>query len=71
MARRDIVPQAFLAALPMFKALDEATLARLAAATNSRRLAQGERLFSKGDAASGMYVVVHHFPNVYATTTAV
>ena len=28
MARREIAPQAFLAALPMFKALDEATLAQ-------------------------------------------
>lgn len=59
MARREITPQAFLAALPMFKALDEATLARLAAATTPRRLARGERLFSKGDAATNMYVVVH------------
>lgn len=59
MARREIAPQAFLAALPMFKALDEATLARLAAATTPRRLARGERLFSKGDAATHMYVVVH------------
>lgn len=59
MARREIAPQAFLAALPMFKALDEATLARLAAAATPRRLARGERLFSKGDAATNMYVVVH------------
>jgi len=59
MARREIAPHAFLAALPMFKALDEATLARLAAATTARRLARGERLFSKGDAATAMYVVVH------------
>ncbi|MCB2019239.1 MAG: Crp/Fnr family transcriptional regulator [Burkholderiaceae bacterium] len=59
MARREIAPQAFLAALAMFKALDEATLARLAAATTLRRLARGERLFSKGDAATHMYVVVH------------
>lgn len=59
MARRVIAPQAFLAELPMFKALDEATLARLAAATTARRLARGERLFSKGDAATAMYVVVH------------
>lgn len=59
MARREIAPQLFLAALPMFKALDEATLARLAAATTARRLARGERLFSKGDPAAAMYVVVH------------
>lgn len=59
MARREIAPQAFLAALPMFRALDEATLARLAAAATARRLARGERLFSKGDTATAMYVVVH------------
>ena len=59
MARRVIAPRAFLAALPMFKALDEATLARLATATSARRLVRGERLFSKGDAATAMYVVVH------------
>ncbi len=59
MARPEIAPQAFLAALPLFKALDEATLARLAAATTRRALARGERLFSKGDVAKGMYVVVH------------
>lgn len=59
MARREIAPQAFLAALPLFKALDEATLARLAAATTARRLVRGERLFSQGDPATGMYVVVH------------
>ena len=44
MARRVIAPRAFLAALPMFKALDEATLARLATATSARRLVRGERL---------------------------
>ncbi|HSW27470.1 MAG TPA: Crp/Fnr family transcriptional regulator [Burkholderiaceae bacterium] len=59
MARREIAPQAFLAALPLFKALDDATLARLAAATTARRLTRGERLFAKGDEVSGMYVVVH------------
>ncbi len=59
MARREIAPHAFLAALPMFRALDEATLARLAAAATARRLARGERLFSKGDTATAMYVVVH------------
>ncbi|MBL8287083.1 MAG: Crp/Fnr family transcriptional regulator [Rubrivivax sp.] len=59
MPRREIAPQAFLAALPLFKGLGEATLARLAAATTTRRLERGERLFSKGDAAEAMYVVVH------------
>ncbi|MEO7954428.1 MAG: Crp/Fnr family transcriptional regulator [Polaromonas sp.] len=59
MARREIAPQALLAALPLFKTLDEATLGRLAAATTRRTLKRAERLFSKGDAVTGMYVVVH------------
>lgn len=59
MARPDIAPQAFLAALPLFKALDAAALGRLAAATTRRPLKRGERLFSKGDAVTGMYVVVY------------
>ncbi|MFO1286535.1 MAG: Crp/Fnr family transcriptional regulator [Rubrivivax sp.] len=59
MPRREIAPQTFLAALPLFTALGEATLARLAAATTPHRLKRGERLFNKGDAAEAMYVVVH------------
>jgi CRP-like cAMP-binding protein len=59
MARREIAPQAFLAALPLFKTLDEAALARLAAATTRCSLARGERLFARGDSPTGMYVVVH------------
>lgn len=59
MARREIAPLAFLAALPLFHALDQATLARLAAATSRRRLGRGERVFSKGEPADAMYVVVH------------
>ncbi len=59
MARRALAPRAFLAALPLFKALDEASLARLASATTRRVLTGGERLFSKGDMPSGMYLVVH------------
>ena len=59
MARREITAQAFLAALPLFEALDAATLARLAAVTTRRTLKRGQRLFSKGDVPSGMYVVVY------------
>ena len=59
MARREIAPEVFLAGLPMFKALDAATLARLAAAMTRRTLKRGESLFRKGDAATGMYVVVY------------
>lgn len=59
MARPEIAPQVFLAALPLFKALDASALARLAAATTRRALKRGERVFSKGDAVTGMYVVVY------------
>lgn len=59
MARREIAPEVFLAGVPLFKALDAATLARLAAATTRRTLERGETLFRKGDPATGMYVVVY------------
>jgi CRP/FNR family transcriptional regulator, dissimilatory nitrate respiration regulator len=59
MARPEITPQVFLAALPLFKALDAPALARLAAATTRRLLKRGERVFSKGDAVTGMYVLVY------------
>ncbi|MFC5496967.1 Crp/Fnr family transcriptional regulator [Caenimonas terrae] len=59
MARAEIAPQAFLAALPLFKALDAAALTRLAQATTRRPLRRGERLFAKGDQPTGMYVVVY------------
>lgn len=59
MPRHEIAPELFLAALPLFKSLDKGTLARLAAATTRRPLVRGERLFAKGDPATGMYVVVH------------
>lgn len=70
MARAEIAPQAFLAALPLFKALDAAALARLAAATTRRTLKRGERLFSKGDAVTGMYVVVYGEIRLVARTPA-
>lgn len=59
MTRSGIAPRTFLAALPLFKALDSATLERLARATDRRVLKRGERVFSKGDAPTGMYVVVY------------
>ena len=54
MARREIAPAVFLAGLPLFKALDATTLARLAAATTRLTLKRGETLFRRGDPASGM-----------------
>lgn len=59
MPRPEISPQVFLAALPLFKALDAPALARLAAATTRRLLKRGERVFSKGDPVTGMYVLVY------------
>jgi CRP/FNR family transcriptional regulator, dissimilatory nitrate respiration regulator len=59
MARPEIAPQVFLGALPLFKALDASALARLAAATTRRVLKRGERVFSKGDVVTGMYVVIY------------
>jgi CRP/FNR family transcriptional regulator, dissimilatory nitrate respiration regulator len=50
---------ALLKSLPLFKALDEPSLARLAAATQRRVLARGERIFSRGDDPLGLYVVVY------------
>lgn len=51
--------RALLKALPLFKALDEPTLARLAAATERRAVPRGARVFSRGDIPTGMYVVVY------------
>jgi CRP-like cAMP-binding protein len=70
MARREIAPEAFLAGVPLFKALGAATLARLAAATTRRTLKRGETLFRKGDPPSGMYVVVYGEVKLIASTPA-
>lgn len=50
---------ALLKSLPLFKALDEPSLARLGAATQRRVLPRGERVFSRGDDPLGLYVVVY------------
>lgn len=59
MARRPPDALSLLAALPLFKGLDAASLARLAAATQRVSLARGQVLFEKGAVATGMYVVVY------------
>ena len=59
MARPELTPGVFLSAVPLFKALDQAGRARLAAVTTRRSLKRGERVFSKGDLPTGMYVVVY------------
>ena len=59
MARPALAPRHFLAALPLFKALDSPTLDRLAAATTRLPLKRGQRVFSQGEVLTGMYVVVY------------
>lgn len=54
-----ISPRTLLAALPLFKSLDRASLERLAAATTRRSVKRGERVFSKGEVLAGMYVLVY------------
>jgi CRP/FNR family transcriptional regulator, dissimilatory nitrate respiration regulator len=48
-----------LAALPLFKSLDRATLERLAGAALRLALKRGDRVFSTGDPVTGMYVLVY------------
>lgn len=48
----------FLARLPLFATIDEATLARLAAECELRRLDRGELIFQAGDPAEAFFVVV-------------
>ena len=70
MARRAIDPERFLARVPLFEALDAAALARLAAAATRRSVKRGETVFRKGDAATGMYVVVYGEIKLFAETPA-
>lgn len=70
MGRRDIPTAALLARLPLFKDLDGAALARLAAETLRHRLKRGEVLFRKGETATGIYVVVYGDINLISTTPA-
>jgi CRP-like cAMP-binding protein len=51
--------RALLAALPLLKSLDRATLERLSAATTRLAVKRGDRVFSKGDVLTGMYVLVY------------
>lgn len=59
MTRPALTPGVFLSAVPLFKSLDQAGLARLAAVTTRRSVKRGERVFNKGDMPTGMYVVVY------------
>lgn len=55
-----------LAATQLFRGLDDAGAARLAAAMGMRRLAPGELLFREGDAADGLYVLTRGSVSVLA-----
>jgi CRP-like cAMP-binding protein len=70
MARREIPAAAFLASLPLFKGLDAATLARLAAVTTRHPLQRGAMLFRKGEPATGMYIVAYGEIKLLSTTPA-
>ncbi len=59
MARPELSAGVFLSAVPLFKGLDQAGLARLSDVTTRRSLKRGERVFSKGDMPTGMYVVAY------------
>lgn len=50
---------ALLKGLPLFHALGEPALARLAAAAERRELARGMRVFSRGDMPTGLYLLVY------------
>ena len=70
MARRDVPVAALLAHVPLFKALDAATLSRLADVTSRRALKRGEALFRRGEPAAAMYVVVHGEIKLVSTTAS-
>jgi CRP/FNR family transcriptional regulator, dissimilatory nitrate respiration regulator len=59
MSRTALSARHLLVGLALFKGIDRATLARLAAATTRIELRRGQRLFSTGDRLTGMYVVVY------------
>lgn len=54
-----VPPAGLLKALPLFRELEAGALARLAAATERRALRAGQRVFSRGDRPTGLYVVVY------------
>ena len=51
--------EAFLANLPMFSAMSEAEIGRIATGTHSVRVEKGERIFHRGDPCSGFHIVVY------------
>jgi CRP/FNR family transcriptional regulator, dissimilatory nitrate respiration regulator len=70
MARRELPPEAFLAGLPLYRALDVAALARLAGCTTRRARKRDEVLFPKSEPPTGMYVVAYGEIKLTSTTPA-
>lgn len=58
MSRREIDPRVFLARLPLFRELGTASIERIAAGADKRRLARGTVLFRQGEAPTGFYLMV-------------
>lgn len=58
MSRHEIAAHEFLSGAALFKQLDAAARARIAARVTKLRLRRGERVFSRGDAPLGFFVVV-------------
>lgn len=57
--RREVPVEVLLRSQPIFRDVEPAAIARLAAGTIRRPLARGEKLFSKGDLPTGMYIVIY------------
>lgn len=51
--------QAFLANLPLFKAMHEEEIDRIASSTSEHHVARGDVLFRKGDQCEGFHVVIY------------
>lgn len=52
-------PQAFLAQLPLFDAMSDVELERIAQGTSAVRVAHGDAVFQRGDPCVGFHVVVY------------
>ncbi|MGE5338121.1 MAG: Crp/Fnr family transcriptional regulator [Gemmatimonadota bacterium] len=59
MARREIAAHELLANVTLFRQLDAASRARIAAHASKLRLRRGEFAFHRGDAPTGFFVVVY------------
>jgi CRP/FNR family transcriptional regulator, dissimilatory nitrate respiration regulator len=58
-SRRQLSAEVLLKSQPIFKSVPASVIKRLAAAATRRPLTRGERLFSKGDTPTGIYIVIY------------